>query len=83
MTDEIWKRLDWLNVHYEVSNFGRIRNTINNRVLKPVVNKKGYCHIQFHINGKIKDFGLHRLVAIAFIPNPDNKPQIDNIEGNQ
>lgn len=82
MTDEIWKRLDWLNVHYEVSNFGRIRNTINNRVLKPVVNKKGYCHIQFHINGKIKDFGLHRLVAIAFIPNPDNKPQIDHIDGN-
>ena len=83
MTDEIWKRLDWLNVHYEVSNFGRIRNTINNRVLKLMVNSNGYYHIQFHINGKIKGYGVHRLVAIAFIPNPDNKPQIDHIDGNR
>lgn len=44
--------------------------------------KLGYMIIQFRINNVVQTHSVHRLVAQAFIPNPENKPQIDHIDGN-
>jgi hypothetical protein len=46
-------------------------------------NSKGYWRVGIQINGKQKHFAIHRLVAKAFIPNPDNLPQINHIDGNK
>ena len=47
------------------------------------MNKCGYLSVMLTINGKQKRVGVHRLVAQAFIPNPDNKPQVNHIDGNK
>lgn len=51
-------------------------------VKKPYLTKEGYCMIRLSKDGKSKATGLHRLVAMAFIPNPENKPEVDHIDGN-
>jgi hypothetical protein len=61
--------------NYLVSNFGNIKNNKTNRLLKQHNHTKGYKQIE--ISGK-KKF-IHRLVAEAFIPNPENKPCVDHI----
>ena len=45
--------------------------------------EKGYLRINVCINGKNKRYRIHRLVAQAFIPNPENKPQVNHIDGNK
>ena len=64
---------------YSVSNSGEIRNNINGRILKHDIDSKGFHRIMI---GK-KHYSIHRLVAIAFIPNPDNLPEIDHINRNK
>ena len=85
---EIWKPVVGYEGLYEVSSLGRVRSLdrydgrghrISGCFLKPIINLKGYCRIGLSKDGKAKMFQLHRLVAEAFIPNPDNKPQIDHI----
>ena len=50
------------------------------RFLKPSINKWGYKHVLLYKNRKRKSVKVHRLVAVAFIPNPENKPQVDHID---
>lgn len=71
---------------YMVSNFGRVkslnyRNTGKEKIMTPnkLNNGKGYLRIELSKNCITKKFLVHRLVATAFIPNPENKPQIDHI----
>lgn len=68
---------------YEISNTGRVRPLFKSRVeyLKPKTNHKGYLY--FGLSHNKKDFSRfqHRLIAQAFIPNPENKPQINHING--
>lgn len=69
---------------YQVSNLGRIKSlNYNNQgyeqVLKIDVNKRnGYCHIRLYKEKSCSRFRIHRLVAQAFIPNPDNLPQVNH-----
>ena len=65
--------------HYSVSEKGIIINTKTNRQLKYDVNSKGYYRIT--LDGK--RFALHRLIALLYIPNPNNYPQINHIDGNK
>ena len=68
---------------YQVSNLGRIRNAHrNNRVLSQSTST-GYAHVSLNKNGVQKSFLVHRLVAKAFIPNIDNKPEVNHLDGNK
>jgi len=51
--------------------------------MSPRVHAGGYLSVHLSINGKEKCFLIHRLVAEAYIPNPDNLPQIDHIDGDK
>lgn len=78
---EIWKDIDYLSNHYQVSNYGRVRSIYKNgKMLILSLNKhrEGYLYAQLFHNGKIKPIGVHRLVAKAFIPNPNNLPQVNH-----
>ena len=76
---ESWKVIyDFPN--YEISNYGNVRN--NTKIVKAVPNKHGY-NVVLLCNGIRKSVNIHRLVAAAFIPNPDNLPEIDHIDGDR
>lgn len=78
---EQWKSLDIVNCpHYEVSDQGRIRRKSTQRIVDSWPNEKGYYRIRLRrADGRFQSFRVHRLVAIAFIDNPDNKPEVDHI----
>ena len=68
---------------YEVSNLGRVRNMKNGRVLKPKLNKNGYLRHCLSENNKQKFLYLHRIIATAFIDNPEKKPCVNHIDENK
>jgi len=67
--------------NYSVSDYGRIRNDKTGRILKPQKNTCGYLQVDLHKNGVRKSQKVHRLVANAFIPNPENKRTVNHIDG--
>lgn len=89
MTEEIWRPVVGYEGLYEVSSYGRVRSLdryVNNnsfwkgRILKLSDDGRGYLRAHLCLNNKIKNFLVHRLVAQAFIPNPDNFPQVNHID---
>ena len=76
---EVWKEIAEFPT-YEVSTFGRVR-TKKGLIKKCTINRKGYEYTSFGtgVRGKCKCMKIHRLVAEAFLPNPDNKPTVDHI----
>lgn len=86
---ERWKAIKGFEGLYEVSDLGNIKSlnynhTIGNvKLLKPVKNKGDYFQVTLY-KDKIQFIKkIHRLVAQAFIPNPENKPQVNHIDGNK
>lgn len=84
---EIWKDIVNYEGLYQISNLGRVRslhwnNTNETRLLTPFDND-GYVRIGFRHNRKLKNFLVHVLVATAFIPNPENKPEVNHKDGNK
>ncbi len=69
--------------NYEVSSFGNIRNANTKRMLKHQIDKGGYSTVSFRIAGKLSVKKIHRLVAITFLENEDDKPCIDHFDGNR
>lgn len=91
---EIWKSIPSYEGFYEVSNLGRVRSLKHStghprnssipfdrkgKIRKPRYDKNGYAIINLSKNGIIKTHKVHRLVAKAFIPNPNSFEQIDHI----
>lgn len=82
---EIWKRIPGYSL-YEISNMGRLK-TFNWKgcgrtvIMKPALDGNGYLRtmLKRDSDGKVCTIKVHRLVAITFIPNPENKPQVNHI----
>ena len=92
--DEVWKDIPGYEGYYKASNLGRISSTprmtkgrwglrpSNGGVMKPYKNT-AYQEVGLSVDGKIKTMKVHRLVILAFIPNPDNKPFINHKDANK
>lgn len=68
---------------YSVSSTGSVRNNTTGRILKASKNSIGYLYVDLYFGGNHKVIAVHRLVAKAFIENPQNKDCIDHIDTNK
>lgn len=86
MEQEVWKDIEGYEGKYQVSNLGRVkslsyRHTGREQILETWESHNGYLKVNMYKNGRMLQLYLHRLVAIAFIPNPEGKPEVDHING--
>lgn len=93
---EIWKAVKGYDKSYMVSTLGRVKSLeryvmrkgggsikVRERVLKERYAPNGYASVILYKNGTPKKYSIHRLVAIAFIDNPKNKPYVNHKDGNK
>ena len=73
-----WKKIKGFE-NYEISNEGEVRNIKSRLVLKGYCGTWGYLRVNLYTNGKATSKLIHRLVAEAFVPNPDNKSDVNHI----
>lgn len=69
--------------NYEIFNNGMVWSRLKNKFLSPWKDKKGYRIITLHNSSGSKNFRLHRLVAFYFVPNPENKPDVNHKDENK
>lgn len=87
--EEIWKDIKDYEGLYQVSNLGRVRSLPRKgtykdiHILKLGKNHKGYLQVKLSKDSVLKCKSIHRLVAEVFIPNPDNKPQVNHKDTNK
>ena len=84
--EEIWKAVPDYEDRYMVSNLGNIKSLYRNGTKGGEVTKverRGYLRVRLWKNKKVRTIGVHRLVAIVFLPNPNNKPQVNHKDGNK
>ena len=90
---EIWKDIIGYEGLYQISNYGRVKTVardivrsngeplhIKEKIRKTVIKPNGYAEVHLRKDGKGLSIKVHRLVAEAFIPNPDNLPQVNHID---
>ncbi len=80
---EIWRDVVGYEGKYQVSNFGRVKSFCRGRVnlMKLDVDNRGYLRVGLYKDGKQRNQLIHILVATAFIPNPENKPEVNHENG--
>lgn len=88
LNNEIWKEID--NLPYEISNLGNVRRSSKfpfkhkkKTTVQPYVNRTGYLCVNLYKNSKCYKFLVHRLIAIYFISNPQNLPEVNHIDGDK
>ena len=80
---EQWKEIEGYEGLYWISNQGRVKNK-NNLIIKSQISNTGYDRVGLFKNGKYGHFSIHRLVALAFIPNSDpEKTQVNHKDENK
>lgn len=95
--EEIWKDIPGYEGLYQVSNMGRVKSLartrnmnqdrvknpvpVPERILAPQRKKAGYLGVVLSKNGKQRNVRIHCIVAQAFLPNPERKPQVNHING--
>jgi hypothetical protein len=83
MTDKIFKPITNYELIYEISNDGYVKNLKTNKITNGWQHDKlGYRKVRLYKNKKYKDFYLHRLVAIEFVSNIENKNFVNHIDHN-
>ena len=88
---EIWKDIKGYEDLYQISNYGEVKSlekkagfsTRKEKILKQHLDKDGYVKVYLCKNNKVKFLSVHRLIAEAFIPNPNNFPQINHKDENK
>lgn len=78
---EIWKDVPWYEWHYMVSNLWNVYSVKSNIELKPYLNWCWYSILKLYLFWSKRNAQVHRLVALAFIPNPENKRTVNHING--
>ena len=81
--EEIWKDIERYKGIYKISNLGRVYSIQRKRIKNTFIDKGGYVRVQLYYNYTQKGFLVHRLVAEAFIPNPNNYPQVNHKDENK
>lgn len=95
MNNEIWKDIKGYKGYYQISNLGKVKSmdryakvcggglrAVKGKILKPQIMTNGYLYYGLNRDGKVKNHSAHRLVAVHFIPNPNNKPEVNHIDEN-
>lgn len=82
---EIWKDIKGYEGRYQISNLGRVKSLcrLEEKIMHPVTTKKGYLQVRLSSGQCTKGLKVHRLVALNFIPNPNDKPEVNHLDGNK
>lgn len=81
---EVWKEIEGYEGAYEISNKGSVKNIRTGKCLRlGYSNTSNYPCVVLSLNGHKKCYAVHRLVAKAFVPNPNNLPEINHINENR
>lgn len=96
MLKEIWKDVKGFESYYQISNYGKVKSlsricrantcgirNIKEKILSMCQSKNGYYTVILCKNGKHKSVSIHRLVAETFIPNPENKKEVNHKDENK
>lgn len=80
----MWKDIENCS-NYEISDKGEIRNKTTQHILKNYIMPNGYCQVSLKVDGekKFKKFYVHRLMAETFLPNLENKREVNHKDGNK
>lgn len=82
-TNEIWKAIEGYEGLYEVSNLGNVKSLRSGIILKQQKNADGYCHVSLCRKKEVKTVLIHRLVAKAFLSNPENYNEVNHKDENK
>lgn len=74
----MWKQIVGYENNYQVSDTGQVRNKATKKIIKPYSNSKGYQIVTLSKNGLTKKMRVHRLVAQAYLDNPENLPDVNH-----
>lgn len=85
--EEVWKDIEGYEGLYQVSNLGNVKSlnyqgVSREKILKPFINSDGYKRVMLYKNKTIKRLSVHRLVAQAFIENPNNYSCVNHKDEN-
>ena len=69
--------------NYLIDENGLIYSKLSKKYIKPFLHRDGYLRIGLYSNGTRKEFQIHRLVALVYLPNPDNLPQVNHKDENK